>query len=239
MAMIRKGYARNRRASGTDVPAVTSSYRARAHRIVKAIMFRQDIVIDGEKKRQYLVRYDGQVESPISYQDLEELQTNTNAAQQVQLFDQLMDHGDDSFAVWQKLYPTAGHLDQIEVELMGKLTEYGKCLPLDLVAYFLIAFYLFHTEAIMSLFATEIRARIEAAANLSQTPEILSRRSFTLFLLSRLFKAIIRAEANPNDDELLNGSSTLYGVFDFMAMLARSIFPCHFMSVPYFLKGRE
>ena len=56
MAMIREGYARNRRASGAAVPAVTSSYRARVHRVVKAIMFRQDIVIDGEKKRQYLVR---------------------------------------------------------------------------------------------------------------------------------------------------------------------------------------
>ena len=74
-AMMREGYARNRRASGTEIPARTISrpYRARGHRTVKPIMFRQDIVIDGSKKRQYLVRYNGQEESPLSYQDLEEL----------------------------------------------------------------------------------------------------------------------------------------------------------------------
>ena len=57
----------------------------------------------------------------------------------------------------------------------------------------------------MSLFATEIRVRVEAAADWPQTPEIVIRRSFTLFL-SRLFELTTRAEANPNDNELLEGS---------------------------------
>ena len=67
-----------------------------------------------------------------------------------------MDHGNDSYAAWQTLYATTEQLDQIEVELLRQLTEYGKCLLLDLVAYFLIALYLFHTADIMSMCKVEI-----------------------------------------------------------------------------------
>ena len=51
-----------------------------------------------------------------------------------------MDHGDDSIAAWQSLYATAEQLDQIEVDLMRQLAEYGKCRTRDLIVYFLIAF---------------------------------------------------------------------------------------------------
>ena len=62
----------------------------------------------------------------------------------------------------------------------------------------------------MSLFATEIRVRVKAADYWPQTPEIMMRRSITLFLLSRLFDSITRAKASPNDDELLDGSIARY-----------------------------
>ena len=70
------------------------------------------------------------------------------------------------------------------MELLRQLVEYGKCLPLDLVAYLLIAFYPFHTADIMSLFSTEIFARVEVAADWPQTLEIMMLRSFTLFHLT-------------------------------------------------------
>ena len=73
-AMMREGYSRNRRASGIEVPARTISgpYRTRGHRAVKAIMLRQDIVIDGEKSVN--TWFDTMVKkNRRSYQDLEEL----------------------------------------------------------------------------------------------------------------------------------------------------------------------
>ena len=51
-----------------------------------------------------------------------------------------MDYGDDWFEAWQSLYATAEQLDQIEVELLRQLTEYGKCRTHDFVACYLIAF---------------------------------------------------------------------------------------------------
>ena len=54
-------------------------------------MFRQEIVIQAQNQRKYLVRCDGQEEYPLVYQDLEVLQaytSDTNAAQFFRLFDQ-------------------------------------------------------------------------------------------------------------------------------------------------------
>ena len=72
--------------------------------------------------------------------DLRTYTNNINAAELVWLFDQLMDHGNDSYAAWQTLYATTEQLDQIEVELLRQLVEYGKCRTRDLIVYFLIAF---------------------------------------------------------------------------------------------------
>lgn len=94
----------------------------------------------------------------------------------------------------------------------------------------------------MILFAADIHARLEAANRSTistQGPETKDnriRRSFTLFMLSCLFESIELAKGNPGQNEFLEGSNTRYGVMDFMAMLARSIFEDQIEEVPNYLK---
>ena len=94
----------------------------------------------------------------------------------------------------------------------------------------------------MILFAADINARLEAANRAiistqgTETEDNRTRRIFTLFLLSCLFESIELAKGNPGRNEFVEGSSTNYGVMDYMLMLARFIFLRELDQVPNYLK---
>ena len=88
----------------------------------------------------------------------------------------------------------------------------------------------------MSSFASDVRTRLEVAANGIQIPDNRTRRSLTHFLLCYLVDSIQIAEANPSRDDYVDGSSACYSVMEYMAMLARSILPSKFKDVLNYLK---
>ena len=85
----------------------------------------------------------------------------------------------------------------------------------------------------MPLFVDDIRVRL---ANARQTRGGAPRYRFTLFLLDRLFDAIVDARDHPDDLDLIQGCDSFYGVLDYMAMLSRSIFTGHLATCPDYLK---
>src|SRR5699024_3729641 len=94
---------RHARSSSADRYRVGSDIHWR----VDQIMFRRGT---DPRTRQYLVRYGGPEEYPLSFRNREDLgattQDRTNANILVNLFDELMSGGDGSFEHWQERYNT-------------------------------------------------------------------------------------------------------------------------------------
>ena len=152
--MVANRYARGRRSASEDrTRPAHPSRRTRSssadryqvgndtHWGVDQIMFRR-----GEDRQtyQYLVRYGGPEEYPLSYRNSLDLgattQDNTNSNVLVRLFDDLMSGHLRSFERWEQGYNTDELLDNRQMELFNQLDFYCKCLPHILMACFLIEF---------------------------------------------------------------------------------------------------
>ena len=99
-AMQREGYTRKPLETAAKKVKLTMA-DPRKDRVVKQILFRQDIELDEQHvQRQYLVRYGGHPEIMVGLIDLEDV--IVDYPDLVRRFDQLMDEGENCFHQWQK-----------------------------------------------------------------------------------------------------------------------------------------
>src|SRR5699024_7960925 len=152
--MVANRYARGRRSASEDRtrPAHpsrrTRSSSADRYQVGKDTHWRVDQIMfrRGEDRQtyQYLVRYGGPEEYPLSYLNSLDLgattQDNTNSDVLVRLFDDLMSGHLRSFERCEQRYNTDELLDNRQMELVNQLDFYCKCLPHILMACFLIEF---------------------------------------------------------------------------------------------------